>query len=258
MKDPNPLVAGKGFEALKEAGIKIEVGVCAAEAYWLIRGHASRMERGRPWVTLKLAATLDGKTALDTGLSKWITSAESRKDVQDQRAQSCAILTGIGTALQDDPRLNVRDFDVLDQPLKVLVDSSMRSKPDMAMFQSGKTLIATAQRTAEAGGYPGGVETVSLPDGKGRVDLTALLDFLGKRECNQLLVEAGARLNGALFEQGLVDEVLIYIAPIVFGSGKGLFAVTPPVSPEFARRLVLRETKVVGGDIKAAFLAENS
>jgi len=254
-RDPNPLVDGKGIAALRDADIPVEVGLRQEEALWLNRGHAKRMTTGRPWVTVKAAATLDGKTALESGLSRWITGEQARADVQRTRAASCAILTGIGTALQDNPRLTVREVQVDRQPLRVLVDSGLRSNPEMEIFRGGATLLACAREPDARLRYGQETQIAALPDAEGKVDLERLLDLLGERECNSVLVEAGARLNGALLQRGLVDEIQLYMAPVVFGKGRHLFDVAPPAMPAEAVRLELRGVEQIGGDVKATFVA---
>jgi len=254
-RDPNPLVDGKGIAALRDADIPVEVGLRQEEALWLNRGHAKRMTTGRPWVTVKAAATLDGKTALESGLSRWITGEQARADVQRTRAASCAILTGIGTALQDNPRLTVREVQVDRQPLRVLVDSGLRSNPEMEIFSGGATLLACAREPDARLRYGQETQIVALPDAEGKVDLEGLLNLLGERECNSVLVEAGARLNGALLQRGLVDEIQLYMAPVVFGKGRQLFDMAPPATPAEAVRLELRGVEQIGGDVKATFVA---
>ena len=224
MSDPNPLVAGGGIAMLTLAGIQAEVGLMETEARALNPGFISRMTRQRPWVRLKTASTLDGKTALANGASQWITGEAARADVQQLRARACAILTGSGTVLADNPRMNVRDFDIGRQPLRVIVDSGLRTPADAAILPA---LVAChhADPAARAALEQAGAEVVELPGADGRVDLAALLTLLAQRGVNELHVEAGAALNGALLAAGLVDEWVAYVAPMAVGDGaRGLFA----------------------------------
>jgi diaminohydroxyphosphoribosylaminopyrimidine deaminase/5-amino-6-(5-phosphoribosylamino)uracil reductase len=214
MADPHP-VAGNGAERLRAAGIDVTIGLLEAEARDLNPGFISRLERGRPWVRLKAAASLDGRTALLDGQSQWITSAEARADGHRWRARACAILTGIGTVRQDDPQLTVRDVSTPRQPLRIVVDRSAQVPPDARVLQGGPVLIVTAGARNPA--WPAGVEVLHLPDGHDRIDLAQLMRTLAQREINELHVEAGAGLNGALLNAGLVDELLLYLAPCFLG-----------------------------------------
>jgi diaminohydroxyphosphoribosylaminopyrimidine deaminase/5-amino-6-(5-phosphoribosylamino)uracil reductase len=208
MEDPNPLVAGSGLRRLQAAGIAVECGVMAAEARELNIGFVSRMTRGRPWVRMKLAASLDGQSALANGKSQWITGAAARHDGHRWRARASTLLTGIGTVKLDDPRLDVRDVDTPRQPWRVLIDSRFEVSIDarvVANVAEGKRLLVVgaiddvAKRDALAAT---GCETLVLPNEAGKVDLVALLDELGRREVNELHVEAGNRLNGSLLREG--------------------------------------------------------
>lgn len=230
MTDPNPLVAGKGLAMLAEAGIQTESGLLEQEARRLNRGFLSRIERGRPFVRLKCAASLDGKTALSDGRSQWITDAEARADVQLLRAESCAVLTGIGTVLADNPRLNVRGFPTLRQPVRVILDSHLQTPlHSHVITDSGSpTLIATLVED-ETRWQPylahSHVRIIRPSENGGRIDLTDLLHLLAEQGLGEVMVEAGAVLAGAFLEQGLADEIVLYQAPKILGNpGRALFA----------------------------------
>lgn len=228
MQDPNPRVAGQGVQQLTDVGIAIDIGLMEAAARALNPGFIQRMQTGRPYVRVKLAASLDGRTALASGESKWITGAAARHDVQCWRARSSSILTGIGTVLADDPSLTVRDVDVQGrQPLRVVADSRLRLPVTAKLLAApGATLVATVSADAHraAALTDAGAELVLLRGADGRVDLAALLAHLAQREVNELLVEAGASLSGALLDAGLIDELIVYIAPHVLGAGaRGMF-----------------------------------
>ncbi len=235
MQDPNPLVSGKGLQRLMGAGIKVETGLLAEEAETLNLGFIKRMRHGTPYVRSKLAMSLDGRTAMASGESKWITGSAARADVQRLRAASSAILTGIGTVLSDNPRLTVRleasDLGMptpetsLTSPLRVVVDSQLRIPLDAEILQqAGKTLIFSCHHSIEkiAQLTEMGAEVVLL-QGK-RPDLRGVLEALAARDINEVMVEAGSLLNGELLSQNLVDEMVIYMAPCLMGDGaKGLF-----------------------------------
>jgi diaminohydroxyphosphoribosylaminopyrimidine deaminase/5-amino-6-(5-phosphoribosylamino)uracil reductase len=250
MSDPNPLVAGGGISMLTLAGIEAEVGLMEAEARALNPGFVSRMTRQRPWVRLKTASTLDGKTALANGVSQWITGEAARADVQRLRARACAILTGSGTVLADDPRMNVRDFDIGRQPLRVVVDSTLRTPVDAAILPA---LIAChhANPGMRSALERAGAEVIELPGTDGRVDLAALLALLAQRSVNELHVEAGAALNGALLAARLVDEWVAYMAPMAVGyDARGLFGHPALTSLDAAARFSLSDVRQVGGDLR--------
>lgn len=226
MRDPNPQVAGRGLQRLREQGIATDAGLMEAQARALNPGFISRMTRQRPWVTLKVAASLDGRTALANGVSQWITGPEARRDVQHQRARSCAILTGIGTVLADDPQMTVRDISLARQPLRVVLDSQLRIPDSARILQGGRTLLVCLsghEARAEAL-RRNGVEVLVLPQVAGRVSLLDLMHALARHEINEVLVEAGAMLNGALLNAGLADEILMYFAPTLLGNpARGMF-----------------------------------
>lgn len=231
VEDPNPQVGGRGIQMLRDAGIQVDVGLHRDEAYALNLGFMQRMESGRPWVTVKLAASLDGKTALANGASKWITGPESRRDVQRLRLRSCALVTGIETVLADDPSLNVRyrelgglstqltEAQIL-QPLRVILDSRARMPITAALFaiESPILLVSTVPYSPDfMAQLPLHVTCLQLPAIEGRISLPALLSYLGQ-SCNQVLVEAGATLAGAFIGAGLADELVLYQAMKILGA----------------------------------------
>lgn len=228
MSDSNPLVSGGGLQRLKESGIEVQSGLMEAEAKQLNPGFIKRMTLGLPRVRSKLAMTLDGRTALSSGISKWITSDAARQDVQRLRAESCAILSGIETVLVDNPMMTARvDFEH-QTPLRVILDSQLRMPLNAKMRQfPGRILILTVlhDEAKIAALTQAGFEVFVLPSCSGRLDLQEVLRFLGQQQCNEVLVEAGPILNGALLQQGLVDEAIIYAAPKLMGShARGLFS----------------------------------
>lgn len=254
MRDPNPLVAGSGIDMLTLAGIEAETGLMEAEAQALNPGFVSRMTRQRPWVRLKTAATLDGKTALANGASQWITGDAARVDVQRLRARACAVLTGSGTVLADNPRMNVRDVDTDRQPLRVVVDSSLRTPVDAAILPA---LIAChhAEPAARAALEQAGAEVIELPGTDSRVDLADLLSLLAQRGINELHVEAGAALSGALLGAGLIDEWVAYVAPMAVGdTARGLFVQPPLATLADAARFRLADVRQIGGDLRLTLL----
>lgn len=254
MRDPNPLVAGGGIDMLTLAGIRAEVGLMETEAHALNPGFISRMTRQRPWVRLKTAATLDGKTALANGSSQWITGEAARADVQQLRARACAILTGSGTVCADNPRMTVRGIDIGRQPLRVVVDSGLRTPTDAAILPA---LIAChgADPAARAALEAAGADVVELPGAQDRVDLAALLVLLAQRGVNELHVEAGAVLNGALLAAGLVDEWVAYVAPMAVGDdARGLFAMPALTTLADAARFKFADVRQIGGDLRLTLL----
>jgi len=253
MQDPNPEVAGRGFERLEAAGIRVETGLLEASAATLNRGFVSRMTRARPFVCLKIAASIDGAIAMASGESQWITGPEARADVQRLRARSGAILTGIGTVLADDPLLTVRDVDTLGrQPLRVVLDSRGRMPPGARMFSApGNTLVACLEGVASS--FPDGeaVERRSYGGRDGRIDVAQVLADLAVRGINDVLVEAGPGLAGSLVEAGLVDELVIYQSPHIMGSETRRMLETPGWTTLADRRtLDIVDVRRFGGDTR--------
>jgi diaminohydroxyphosphoribosylaminopyrimidine deaminase / 5-amino-6-(5-phosphoribosylamino)uracil reductase len=252
MEDPNPLVAGKGVARLRAAGIAVDCGLMADEARELNIGFVSRMTRGRPWVRLKVAASLDGKTALLNGQSQWITGAEARKDGHAWRARACAILTGIGTVKDDNPLLTVRDVLTPRQPVRIVVDSRLETPLDAKVLGKG-TLIAAAANLAKPmqALQEKGAQVMVLPNAAGKVDLPDLWMELGRRGFNEVHVEAGYKLNGSLLNEGLVDELLVYLAPSVLGdAAHGMFHLPALQSLAAQRKLNITDVRQIGADIR--------
>lgn len=261
MQDPDPRVAGRGLALLASAGIAAECGLLENEARELNIGFVSRMTRARPWLRMKVAASLDGKSALDNGVSQWITGPAARLDGHRWRARACAILSGIGTVLGDDPRLNVRDVESSRAPLKVIVDSRLELPLSARVLDNGGLLVACATENAQrsAALRERGAQILCLPGADGRVDLVALLAELGRRGINELHAEAGFRLNGALLAAGLVDELLLYLAPCLIGdAARGLFDLPALKSLQDKRQLTISDARMVGADLRiVARLAAN-
>ncbi len=246
MLDPNPQAA-RGGEALAAAGIRFEHGLMEAEARELNIGFISRMTRKRPWVRMKIAATLDGRTALADGRSQWITGAEARKDGHRWRARACAILTGLGTVKADDPRLTVRDVKTPRQPLRVVIDSRLEIADEAKIFEGGGVLVICGvqkQRKLKA-------EVLQLPNQQGKVDLPKMLEELARRGVNELHVEAGFRLNGSLVREGCVDEFLLYLNPSFLGDeAQGMLELPPFASLEARPKLNLHSVERLGADLR--------
>lgn len=263
MQDPNPLVAGKGLHLLAEAGVAVQCGLLHDEAVALNPGFIKRMKSGLPWVRVKLASSLDGRTALANGQSKWITGAAARADVQRWRARSSAILSGADTVLMDDPSLNVRWQELpaevqqeyaetnLRQPLRVIIDSQNRVSPAARLFSlPGETVLA--RHTSAGEELPAASRELLLPlSRQGKVDLSALLYELGGMGCNELWVEGGARLAGALLDGGWVDELILYMAPKLMGAdGKALVDIAPLSSMTEVPRFTLSSLVQIDEDLR--------
>lgn len=251
--DPNPRVAGQGLARLRAAGVQVEVGPGEQAARELNLGFFSRMLRASPWVRMKLAASLDGTSALTNGQSQWITSPQARSDGHAWRARACAVLTGIGTVLADDPQLDVRDVATPRQPVRVIIDSALQTPPLSRILQgSGPVWIYTATQGSgrEAALLARGAHITHLPGAGGKVDLRAMLADLARREINEVHVEAGSKLNGSLMRAGLVDELLIYLAPTLLGPGQPMIALPELQALGQAKALEFVACDPIGPDLR--------
>ena len=232
VQDPNPLVAGLGFERLRAAGVHVDVGLRQEEATELNLGFFNRMQHGAPWLRMKSAQSLDGQTALPNGQSQWITSPAARQDGHHWRARACALLTGIGTVLQDNPQLNVRGVNTPRQPHLLLVDSRLQTPLNARLWQTPRSVViyhAVRDADKEAALKTQGAELVYLPGSGDKVDLPAMVRDMGLRAYNEVHVEAGHKLNGSLLQAGLIDELLVYLAPQLLGPGQPM-AVLPTLA----------------------------
>jgi diaminohydroxyphosphoribosylaminopyrimidine deaminase/5-amino-6-(5-phosphoribosylamino)uracil reductase len=252
MTDPNPLVAGKGLEKLQAAGIAVVSGVLGEQAREMNIGFFKRMQHGTPWVRMKSAASLDGKTALHNGKSQWITGQAARDDGHFWRARACAIVTGIGTVKDDNPQLSVRAVDTPRQPRRIVVDSKLTLSPDANILAGGGTWVFTASedRARIAALEERGAEVIVLPNAAGKVDLPRVIAELGKRNLNEVHIEAGSKLNASLIREGCVDELLVYLAPSLLGDGRSMFDL--PALDDLSGKIALRfhEIKQIGEDLR--------
>lgn len=256
MEDPNPQVSGRGLAVLRDAGIEVRCGLLANEAHELNIGFVSRMTRGRPWVRMKVAASLDGRTGLPSGVSQWITGEAARADGHAWRARASAVLTGIGTVREDDPRMTVRAVDTPRQPQRVLIDSQLEVSPQAQILAGAPTLIFCGnldQRHSDRAQplRERGAEIVQLANAAGKVDLPAMLKVLGERQVNELHVEAGYKLNGSLLREGCVDELLVYLAPSLLGiDSMSMFNLSAPETLEGRVKLAFHNVERIGEDLR--------
>ncbi|BCM25405.1 bifunctional diaminohydroxyphosphoribosylaminopyrimidine deaminase/5-amino-6-(5-phosphoribosylamino)uracil reductase RibD [Methyloradius palustris] len=252
MQDPNPKVAGSGLARLQAHGIEVASGLMEGQARELNVGFISRMTRQLPYVRTKVAASLDGRTALANGESKWITGEPARRDVQHWRARSCAILTGIGTVLADDPHMDVRTIEIGRQPLRVIVDSQLRISANAKILQGNALVVyANAAQAKIDVLQAAGLKLIQLTDASGKVCLKSLLSHLAELGINELMVEAGQTLNGALMKHKLVDELVLYYAPVLLGNqARGIFEL--PTFTDMKQRIGLevKDTRQFGADIR--------
>ena len=257
LADPNPLVAGQGFARLRAAGIEVLVGEGAQESFELNIGFFSRMVRKTPWVRMKMAASLDGTTALPNGESQWITSSAARADGHAWRARACAVLTGIGTVLEDNPRLDVRDVATPRQPHVVVVDSLLQTPPDARLLIAGRACYIycaapndTAFQARKQALESQGAVVVELPNAHDKVDLSAMLADLASRGVNELHVEAGSKLNGSFIREGLIDEMLVYLAPCVLGEGLSMAHFGPLTQLDQGLSMDFKSVEKIGPDVR--------
>ncbi|MBU3555958.1 bifunctional diaminohydroxyphosphoribosylaminopyrimidine deaminase/5-amino-6-(5-phosphoribosylamino)uracil reductase RibD [Polynucleobacter sp. UB-Piko-W3] len=260
MSDPNPLVAGKGLERLKAAGIEVHCGLLEAQAQELNRGFISRMTRGLPWVRMKIAASLDGKTALPDGKSQWITGPLARADGHHWRAQACAIITGVGTVKEDDPSLNVREVATQRQPWRIIVDSKLETPLNSKILnqadQSGVLIVCAeldspGNREKAKAFTERGIEVITMANAFGKVDLPKLFSYLAKeRQMNEIHIESGFKLNGSMLRENCVDELLLYYAPFFMGDGIGMANVSTLPTLDTPKNWKVIDQRLIGPDLR--------
>ena len=264
MTDPNPLVAGKGLERLKAAGIEVHCGLLEAQAQELNRGFISRMTRGLPWMRLKIAASLDGKTALPNGKSQWITGPLARADGHHWRAQACAIITGVGTVKEDDPSLNVRDVFTERQPMRIIIDSKLETPPNSKILnqldQSGVLIVCAelespANREKAKAFTERGIEVIAMANTFGKVDLPKLFSYLAQeRQMNEIHIESGFKLNGSMLREDCVDELLLYYAPFFMGEGIGMANVPTLSTLDAPKNWKVIDQSLFGTDLRVRLI----
>jgi diaminohydroxyphosphoribosylaminopyrimidine deaminase / 5-amino-6-(5-phosphoribosylamino)uracil reductase len=253
LEDPNPRVKGQGAARLRAAGIRVDMGLMAAEAREAHLGFVTRMEKGRPWMRIKAAASLDGRIALANGASRWITGEDARRDVHALRARSCAVLTGIGTVIADDPELTVRHVPCARQPRRVVIDSRLDLPLAARLLTGGRLLVMTVSDDAgkRSALEARGAEVLVVPKQGAKADLAAVARLLGEREFNEVTVETGGKLMGSLLRAGVVDEIVLYMAPLILGdTAQALFAMPGFENLEAALRPKVVETRAVGADLR--------
>jgi diaminohydroxyphosphoribosylaminopyrimidine deaminase/5-amino-6-(5-phosphoribosylamino)uracil reductase len=255
LHDPFDGVDGSGHARLNAGGIGVETGLMEATVREQLRAFLARVTRGRPWVTLKVATSLDGKTALANGRSKWITGAEARRDVHRMRAEACAVMTGIGTLIADDPQLTVRDVACERQPLRVLLDSRLDIADNARLLDGGNLLLVTAaqngEREAQLSSRGAEVARIPVERIKGKVDLLKMMEMLADRGLNYIMVETGAKLNGSLLAAGVVDEIVTYMAPSVLGDGaRGAFALAELTDLAERSEVQITDVRRLGSDLR--------
>lgn len=252
MQDPNPLVAGQGLAKLRAAGVEVLTGICLERALALNPGFVARMTRKTPWVWTKVAASMDGQIALQGGQSKWITGEQARADGHHWRARSCVVMTGSGTVVADDPRLNVREFVTERQPIRAVVDTHLRIPVTARLLDGGPVWIFTCNDDQDKAAALArhNAQVVVMPSAGGHVDLQAVVRWLGEQAINEVHVEAGSRLTGALLQAQCVDEILLYSAPMVLGPGIGMAYMEPLTSLTQAQRFDFLDVEQVGSDLR--------
>ncbi len=258
--DPNPTVAGRGLQALRAAGIEVTVGVCADEALEVNPGFVSRMTRGVPYVWVKTASSMDGRTALPNGVSQWITGPEARADGHHWRARSCVVMTGIGTVRADNPKLNVRYVVTPRQPRRAVIDPGFEINEQAALLEGGNVVIFTGHTNPEKAARLAAhdVQVVVVPQGhtvarasnRPRVDLQAMMRWLAEHEVNEVHVEAGSGLNGALISAGCVDELVLYVAPMLLGDGNGIAQLPGFERLDQVPRFEFMDVQQIGADVR--------
>ena len=257
MRDPNPIVNGRGIKKLQDQGIEVVEDICADAAAQINRGFLRRIKGGRPYIRAKVAASIDGKTALNNGQSQWITGPQARQDVHHWRARSSVMITGVGTVLADDPRLNSRLEGDIVQPDIVVVDSQLRTPSTAKLFAGeGQVYRATSEKCAHNESHDSSI--ISCGSGN-RVNLEMLIDWCAEQDYNEVMIEAGGQLTGAFLHNELIDELIVYLAPTVIGDiGKGMFAMTELLSLQQAKKFVFSDIQRFGNDVRLTCVNTNA